>query len=253
MTEARPYPVLAFGTIEAWSEWLQRHHASHGGIAMKIAKKDGGGASISYAEALDIAIAYGWIDGRTGAVDDSWYTRRFGPRAPRSSWSKINRAKAEALIAAGAMKPAGLAEVERARADGRWAAAYDGARTAQVPDDLQAALNASPEAKAFFATLSSQNRYAVLHHPGRQEAADPRRPHRPLRRHARTGRDDPLNGGLFGQGPGDRRRPLVGRPSLQTGVVGAQGGRDSGDAVVEQGDGDERAQHHIGGGEGVAH
>ena len=157
------YPVIAFETTKAWADWLEHHHSSHGGIAMKIAKKAKGGVSISHAEALDIAIAYGWIDGRTGAIDDIWFTHRFGPRTARSPWSKINCAKAEALIAVGAMRPSGLAEVERARADGRWAAAYQGAAKATVPDDLQAALDANPAAKAFFATVSGQNRYSVLY------------------------------------------------------------------------------------------
>ncbi len=123
----------------------------------------GGVARRSPAEALEVALAWGWIDAQKRAHDDSWWLQRFTPRGPRSMWSKINREKALALIAAGEMKPPGMAEVERARRDGRWDSAYDSPSRASVPDDLAAALAASPRARAFFATLDSANRYAVLY------------------------------------------------------------------------------------------
>jgi len=119
--------------------------------------------SITYAEALEAALCFGWIDGQSERVDDTWFVQKFTPRGPRSLWSKINCEKATALIAAGKMKPAGRAEVERARNDGRWARAYDSPSRATVPDDLAAALGKNARAAAFFATLDSRNRYAILH------------------------------------------------------------------------------------------
>jgi uncharacterized protein YdeI (YjbR/CyaY-like superfamily) len=130
---------------------------------MKIAKKASGIASVVYPEVLDIAICFGWIDGRRNGLDDQYFLQRFTPRRARSRWSQINRDKADALIKAGRMRPAGLAEVERAKADGRWAAAYSGQRAMPVPEDLQRELDARPEAAAFFAQLSSQNRYSILY------------------------------------------------------------------------------------------
>jgi uncharacterized protein YdeI (YjbR/CyaY-like superfamily) len=156
-------PQLAFASDAEWEAWLQAHHADSDGVAVKIAKKGSGIASVAYPEVLDIALCFGWIDGRRNALDDHFFLQRFSPRRARSRWSKINREKAEALIAAGRMRPAGLAEVERAKADGRWDAAYEGQRSMSVPDDLQRELDARPQAAAFFATLSSQNRYAILY------------------------------------------------------------------------------------------
>ncbi len=130
---------------------------------MKIAKKDSGIASVTYPEALEVALCHGWIDGQKDRFDDKWFLQRFTPRRPRSKWSKINRAKAVALIESGRMKPAGLREVERAQADGRWEAAYDPPSKATVPDDLRAALEANPAAREFFETLNSTNRYAMLY------------------------------------------------------------------------------------------
>ena len=155
-------PVVAFATTDAWTAWLDTHHASSRGVWMKIAKKGSDEHSITYAEALEIALAYGWIDGQKGAHDDAWWLQKFTPRGAKSIWSTINRAKALALIEAGKMTKAGLAEVERAQKDGRWARAYEPQSKATVPADLAAALAASPRAKAFFATLESRNRYAVL-------------------------------------------------------------------------------------------
>lgn len=127
-----------------------------------MAKKDSGITSVNHAEALEVALCYGWIDGQRKAEDGKYFLQRFTPRTPRSTWSKINRDKALKLIEEGRMQPAGLAEVDRARADGRWDAAYDAQSVANVPPDLQAALDANPKAAAFFAKLDSRNRYAVL-------------------------------------------------------------------------------------------
>jgi uncharacterized protein YdeI (YjbR/CyaY-like superfamily) len=146
-----------------WDAWLAEHHGASDGVWLRIAKKGSGIVTVAYPEVLDTAIAYGWIDGRRKALDETYFLQRFTPRRARSRWSKINRGKAEAMIAAGTMKPAGLAEVERARADGRWDAAYEGTATMPVPADLQAELEKRPAAAAFFATLSSQNRYSILY------------------------------------------------------------------------------------------
>ena len=163
---------VAFPTAAAWHAWLAEHHASADGLWLKIAKKSAAEGklpsegTLSYAEALDEALCFGWIDAQTRGLDDDYWLKRFTPRKRGSRWSKINTQKAEALIAAGRMQPAGLAEVESARADGRWAAAYAGSRSIDVPDDLSAALAANPGAAAFFATLNSHNRYAILYRIG---------------------------------------------------------------------------------------
>ena len=154
---------LPFASAAAWEAWLEAHHASAAGVWVMIAKKASGIESVSYPEAVDSAICFGWIDGRREALDERHFRQRFTPRGPRSRWSQINVAKVERLSAAGRMRPAGLAEVERARADGRWAAAYAGQRTMTVPEDLQRELDARPQAAAFFADLNSQNRYAILY------------------------------------------------------------------------------------------
>jgi uncharacterized protein YdeI (YjbR/CyaY-like superfamily) len=154
---------IAFASEAAWREWLAANHADADGVWIKFAKKASGLPSVRYAEAVEVALTYGWIDGQAKGIDDLHYLQRFTPRRKRSVWSKINRTKAEALIASGAMEPAGLGEVERAKADGRWARAYDSPRTAVVPDDLRAALDADPEANRFFEELDGNNRYAILH------------------------------------------------------------------------------------------
>jgi len=156
-------PQIAFASDAEWEAWLEQHHADSPGVGMKIAKKASGIPSVAYPEVLDIAICFGWIDGRRNALDDRYFLQRFTPRRARSRWSQINRDKAEALIKAGRMRPAGLAEVERAKSDGRWAAAYGGQRAMGVPEDLQRELDARPQAAAFFAQLSSQNRYSILY------------------------------------------------------------------------------------------
>jgi uncharacterized protein YdeI (YjbR/CyaY-like superfamily) len=155
-------PVVAFASAQDWEAWLAEHQAD-AGVWIKIAKKASGIPTVTHAEALDVALCHGWIDGQRQAHDETWFLQRFTPRRPRSRWSKINRDKVAALTKSGAMKPAGLREVDRAKADGRWDAAYDGQKTAAVPDDLQAALDANPAAREFFETLRGQNRYSILY------------------------------------------------------------------------------------------
>jgi uncharacterized protein YdeI (YjbR/CyaY-like superfamily) len=156
-------PIEFFPSRTEWESWLADNHASASGVWVKIAKKETGLDSVRYPEVLDTAIAYGWIDAIRHKLDDTHFLQRFTPRGPRSKWSKINRDKAEQLIADGRMTPAGMREVEKAKADGRWAAAYESQRTMQVPPDLQAELDADPAMKEFFESLSSQNRYAFLY------------------------------------------------------------------------------------------
>lgn len=155
-------PIISFPTPSAWSAWLESNHASSRGLWLRLAKKASGIPSVTYPEAVDVALAWGWIDGLKRSFDDTSWIQKFTPRGAKSLWSKINREKALALIASGQMKPSGLAEVERAKLDGRWEAAYDAQSNATVPDDLAAAFAASPRAAAFFATLNAANRYAVL-------------------------------------------------------------------------------------------
>jgi uncharacterized protein YdeI (YjbR/CyaY-like superfamily) len=155
-------PIIAFPTPSAWSDWLAANHAASRGLWLKLAKKASGIASVTYLEAVDVALAWGWIDGLKRSFDDVSWIQKFTPRGAKSLWSKINREKALALIASGQMKPSGVAEVERAKLDGRWEAAYDAQSKATIPDDLAAALAANPRAGAFFATLNAANRYAVL-------------------------------------------------------------------------------------------
>jgi len=156
-------PLVEFADRKTWAAWLAENAESSAGVWLKLARKDGGGRSVTYAEALDVALCHGWIDGQKGAIDERHWRQRFTPRGPRSRWSKRNRGRAEELIAAGEMAPAGLREVEAARADGRWEAAYDSPATAGVPADLQAALDADPAARDFFAGLDRANRYAILY------------------------------------------------------------------------------------------
>jgi uncharacterized protein YdeI (YjbR/CyaY-like superfamily) len=155
-------PVISFAETEEWSVWLATRHQSASGIWIKIAKKESGHASITYAEALEVALAWGWIDGQKGKLDEAWWLQKFTPRGPRSMWSKINCEKATALISAGKMRPSGLAEVERAKKDGRWDRAYESPSRASLPEDLEVALAKNPRAEKFFATLDSRNRFAVL-------------------------------------------------------------------------------------------
>ena len=162
-TAAKDLSAVSFATTRAWSEWLKAHHASSRGVWLKIAKKGSSSTSLTYPEAIAVALAWGWIDGQKNKFDDAWWLQRFTPRTTKSPWSKINRAKAEALIASGSMEAPGLAEVERAKRDGRWESAYDGARSSSVPADLAAALARNARARAFFDVLDGANRYAILY------------------------------------------------------------------------------------------
>jgi uncharacterized protein YdeI (YjbR/CyaY-like superfamily) len=154
--------IATFPDARALAAWLKQHHASSTGVWLKLAKKSAGTPSVSYAEAVELALTWGWIDGQKRALDGDWWLQKLTPRTKRSIWSKINCDKAEALIAAGKMKPSGLAEVERAKSDGRWARAYDSPRTSALPEDLARALAANPRAAAFFETIGAANRYAIL-------------------------------------------------------------------------------------------
>jgi uncharacterized protein YdeI (YjbR/CyaY-like superfamily) len=156
-------PILLFATPAELEAWLEENHAQPDGFWLKVAKKGSGEHSVTYAEALELALCFGWIDSQKRGHDEKFFLQRFTPRRPRGRWSRINREKAEALLAAGAMRPAGLAEVEAAQADGRWEAAYEGQRTAKVPTDLQGELDANPVAAKFFAGLDSANRYAIVY------------------------------------------------------------------------------------------
>lgn len=156
-------PIIAFATQQDWANWLHEHATDPAGVWVKVAKKDTGIASITHAEALEIALCYGWIDGQGAKFDEQYWLQKFTPRRPKSVWSQVNCAKVEQLLADGKMQPTGIEQMERAKADGRWAAAYASQSTATVPDDLQAALDQNPQALAFFATLNSVNRYAILY------------------------------------------------------------------------------------------
>jgi uncharacterized protein YdeI (YjbR/CyaY-like superfamily) len=177
LTPKPDLPVIAFASRPDWEAWLAEQPEDSDGLWLKIAKNGTGIATVTYAEALEVALCHGWIDGQKARFDDAYWLQRFTPRKPRSKWSKINREKAEALIGCGAMRPAGLREVERAKADGRWDAAYDGQRAATVPEDLQRALDANDAAREFFATLNSVNRYAILY-----RIADAKKPETRARR-----------------------------------------------------------------------
>ncbi|HEY0601611.1 MAG TPA: YdeI/OmpD-associated family protein [Herpetosiphonaceae bacterium] len=159
---SKELPIMAFARQQDWEQWLDQHHADSPGVWMQIAKKASGIESVNYTEALDVALCYGWIDGQKKTYDESSFLQKFTPRTPRSTWSKVNQGKVAALIESGKMQPAGLKEIERAKQDGRWEAAYDSPSRATVPEDLQAELDKHPQASAFFATLNSQNRFAIL-------------------------------------------------------------------------------------------
>jgi|SRR6476620_2898094 len=156
-------PIRLFADPGALEAWLEKSHGTSDGVWLKIAKKGSGKRSVTYAEALELALCFGWIDSQKRSFDEQYFLQRFTPRRPRGRWSQINREKAEALIAAGRMRPAGQAEVEAAKADGRWDAAYAGQRTAEVPADLQRELDARPAAAEFFAGLDGANRYAIVY------------------------------------------------------------------------------------------
>lgn len=156
-------PVVPFANSAAFERWLAKRHGTAAVVWIKYARKGSGEPSITWTEAVDVALCYGWIDGQSKSIDERHYLQRFTPRRATSIWSKINRLRVARLIEDGRMRPPGLAEVERAKADGRWAAAYDSPSTAVVPDDLARALEGRPKAKAAFAKLDATNRYAILH------------------------------------------------------------------------------------------
>lgn len=163
MATQRDLPIVEAGDQRAWRRWLTAHHASESGVWLKFAKKGSPTATVSYPEALEEALCFGWIDGQVRRFDEHFYLQRFTPRRPRSKWSQINREKATRLISEGRMQPAGLAQVEAAKADGRWEAAYPAQSQARVPEDFQRALEENPEAHAFFRTLTGSARYAFLY------------------------------------------------------------------------------------------
>jgi uncharacterized protein YdeI (YjbR/CyaY-like superfamily) len=156
-------PILKCESQRAFEVWLEEHGADSDGVWLKMAKKGAPDPTVTHAQALEEALRFGWIDGQVRALDEHFFLQRFTPRRKRSRWSQINRESAEQLIATGRMRPAGMTQVQAARADGRWEQAYPPQRTATVPEDLQAALDRNPGAKAFFETLTGSNRYAILY------------------------------------------------------------------------------------------
>lgn len=167
MTEMRSgLPIIGFADEAAFEGWIEAQPPDAPGLWVKFSKKGSGAASVSKAEAIDVALCHGWIDGQLDSYDDAWWLTRFTPRKPRSKWSQLNRTRALQLIAQGRMRGAGLAQVEAAKADGRWEAAYAPSSASEAPPDLKAALNENPKAAAFFATLTGANRYAVLYRIG---------------------------------------------------------------------------------------
>ena len=163
MTLPTDLPVRAFADQAALEEGLDAEHTTAPGLYVRLARKGSGVPSVTYAELVESVLCFGWIDGRSQRLDETSYLQRITPRRPRSVWSQKNVAAVEALTAAGRMRPAGLAQVEAARADGRWERAYAGPATITVPDDLAAALAAEPAAQQAFGALDGRNRYAVLH------------------------------------------------------------------------------------------
>jgi uncharacterized protein YdeI (YjbR/CyaY-like superfamily) len=170
-------PILELASQAEWEAWLDAEHAGSDGVWLKFAKKGSGVTTVVYAEALEVALCYGWIDSQVSSLDERFYLQKFTPRRSRSKWSRINRDKIEELTKQGRVKPAGLAEVELAKADGRWDAAYASAANIEVPEDLQQALDASPKAAEFWAGLNKSNRYAIVY-----QLADAKRPETRLRR-----------------------------------------------------------------------
>ncbi len=162
MKKADNFPIISFETQQDWERWLTEHHTIIDGIWLKIAKKDAGILSVNYAEALESALCYGWIDGQKASFDDTYWLQKFTPRRTKSIWSKVNCNKAMALIAEGKMQPAGIRQVELAKADGRWESAYESQSKIAIPDDFQKELDNNPKAKEFITTLNSVNRYAIL-------------------------------------------------------------------------------------------
>ena len=162
MKNADNLPRISFETQNDWERWLAEHHTNTEGVWLKIAKKEAAVPSVTYAEALDSALCYGWIDGQKAAFDEQYWLQKFTPRRRKSIWSKVNCNKATALIAEDRMQPEGLRQVELAKADGRWDAAYESQSTITIPPDFQSELDKNQQAQEFFNTLNSGNRYAIL-------------------------------------------------------------------------------------------
>jgi len=154
--------IRSFSSLRTWETWISKNHANSQGLWLKLAKKSSRTRSVSYQEALAVALCYGWIDGQKRSHDEECWLQRFGPRGIRSIWSKINRSKAEELIRQGHMKPPGLAAIETARRNGQWDNAYDSQKSVEIPKDLSEELNRKPKARTFFNALDSRNRYAIL-------------------------------------------------------------------------------------------
>jgi uncharacterized protein YdeI (YjbR/CyaY-like superfamily) len=173
-------PIVPFASRDAWEAWLEGQHATSDGLWLKIAKKGSGIETVTYDQAVEVALCYGWIDGQVRKFDEDYYLQRFTPRRPKSKWSKVNRQKAAELIKRAEMKAAGLREVERAKADGRWDAAYDAPSTATVPEDLLRELEKNEKAREFFSELDGRNRYAILY-----QIQDAKRPETRARRIAK--------------------------------------------------------------------
>lgn len=167
-------PILAFADADALDRWLESQSQDSPGLWIKFAKARSKIASVTKAQAIDLALCHGWIDGQLDKYDDAYWLVRFTPRKARSKWSQVNRRRATELLRAGRIRPSGLAQIEAAKADGRWDAAYAPASTAEVPADLQAALDKSPDAAAFFAQLTGANRYAILYRIGAVKKPDTR-------------------------------------------------------------------------------
>ena len=163
MTDAKVLVKKRFATATAWHNWLEKHHSGSAGLWLEFAKKENERPSITHAQALETALCFGWIDGQTKTSEDGWWCQRFTPRSPRSKWSQVNCAAVERLQAQGKLMAAGFEQMEAAKSDGRWSAAYAPQRTIIVPDDLKAALAASPIARKFFESLDSKNRYSILY------------------------------------------------------------------------------------------
>ena len=162
MSNLTGLPILFFESRKKFADWLAKNHNKSAGLWLKIAKKATGIHTVTYAEALDVALCYGWIDGQKGSFDEQYFLQKFTPRRPKSIWSKINVEKVAGLIASGEMKPSGLKAVEAAKQDGRWDAAYSSQKNIVVPADFQSALEKNKKAKAFFETLTGAKRYSFL-------------------------------------------------------------------------------------------
>ena len=163
MSASEDQKSIRFASAAEWERWLGKNHRDCDGVWIKMAKTASGVDSVRYPEVLESALCYGWIDGRREALDERFFLQRFTPRRARSRWSRINRETAERLISEGRMRPSGLAQVERAKADGRWEAAYESQARSRIPEDLQRELDSKPAARASFERLSGQNRYAILY------------------------------------------------------------------------------------------